>query len=189
MLVAQAFVETWHWDEDSFVRAWEAGVFGDDRVELVEGEIWPVSIGEWHGAVTANVSRLLPNGFWRVTIASLPASGSVPDPDLWVRRRGASPVARLGSEGHLTRWDPVDVAVVVEVADTSYLADIQVKGRIYGSAGYPTYWVVHRDGVEVFTEPYDRGYRQQRTYPPGESVPVPYRTDMSLAVNDLLDAD
>lgn len=56
--------ETWHWDEASFIRAWEAGVFSDARVELVEGEVWPAPIGVWHGAVTGNLVRALPNRSW-----------------------------------------------------------------------------------------------------------------------------
>lgn len=68
-----ALVDTWRWDEASFVRAWEAGVFGDQRVELVEGDVWPASIGLWHGSVTGNVTRLLPDHGWRITSASLPA--------------------------------------------------------------------------------------------------------------------
>lgn len=32
--------------------AWEAGAF-DHRVELVEGEVWPVVIGDWHGETLA----------------------------------------------------------------------------------------------------------------------------------------
>ena len=79
-----ALLDTWRWDEESFVVAWEAGVFRDQRVELVDGEVWPVSIGLWHGSVAGNVTRLLPDDEWRVTSASLPAAGSITDPDLTV---------------------------------------------------------------------------------------------------------
>ncbi len=91
-----ALVDTWRWDEEAYVLAWEAGVFRDQRVELVEGEVWPVRIGLWHGAVAGNVTRLLPDGERRVTSASLPASGSLTDPDVWAHRRGARPVAAWG---------------------------------------------------------------------------------------------
>lgn len=184
-----ALVDTWRWNEESFIRAWEAGVFGDQRVELVEGEVWPVSIGPWHGAVTVNVARLLPADEWRVTASSLPASGSIPDPDVWVHRRGAEPISRLGTTGRLVRWSPSDVALVVEVADSSYIADVEVKGRVYGQAGYATYWVVHRGGVDVFTDPYESGYRQRRTFPRGDAVAVPYGDAKLIPVDELLDAE
>jgi uncharacterized protein (TIGR04206 family) len=184
-----ALVDTWRWDEQSFVLAWEAGVFRDQRVELVEGEVWPVSIGVWHGAVAANVTRLLPNGDWRVTSASLPAAGSVADPDVWVHRRGAEPVARLGATGRLARWSAGDVVLVVEVADATFAADSEVKARLYGRSGFGTYWVVHRGGVQVFTDPFEAGYREHEAIGPGGSVEVPYRPGLSIPVVDLLDAE
>lgn len=183
-----ASTDTWTWDEESFIRAWEAGVFGDQRVELVEQEVWPVSMGPWHGQVSANVIRLLPDGLWRVTMATLPASGSLPDPDAWAQRRGARPISRLGATGRLARWAVDDVALVVEVADTTFAFDTTVKARVYGSAGYAVYWVVHRGGVEVFTEPFAEGYRRREHVDPDGSVDVPY-APVSLRVADLLDAD
>lgn len=184
-----ALVDAWRWDERSFIRAWEAGVFRDDRVELVEGEVWPVSIGLWHGAVTSNIVRALPNGEWRVTTASLPAAGSISDPDVWVHRRSAKPIARLGATGRLARWSPSDVALVVEVADSSLAADLDIKARVYGQAGYAAYWVVHRGGVAVLTDPYEAGYRSRDDVGPGEVVPLPYVDGDSVAVDDLLDAE
>jgi hypothetical protein len=51
------------------------------------------------------------------------------------------------------------------------------------------YWVVHRGGVEVFSEPYESGYRQRSTIPADGRLTVPYRSDVELAVTDLLDAE
>lgn len=146
-------------------------------------------IGLWHGSVTSNLVRALPNGEWRVTTASLPASGSIPDPGVWVHRRGARPLARLGSTGRLARWSPSDVALVVEVADSSLTADLETKARVYGQSGYPTYWVVHRGGVAVLTDPYEAGYRRQQTVAPGDAVAVPYAPGATLDVALLLDAE
>ncbi len=185
-----AVQQTWRWDPDSFVRAWEAGVFGDQRVEMIEGAVVPVVIGMWHGIVTMRVARLLPEGedsSWRALAASLPYGGSVPDPDCWVLRRGAEPVASLGKR--LSRWSPDDVGLVVEVADESLSTDLGVKSEVYGGGGVPTYWVVHRSGVEVFTDPHPRGYHQRHLVPRGERVDVPYLPRTTLAVDDLLDVD
>src|SRR4051812_13028578 len=111
-------------------------VFRDQRVELVEGEVWPVSIGRWHGSVAGNVTRLLPDDEWRMTNASLPAAGSITDPDVWVHRRGAQPVSRLGATGRLPPWRAGGVALVVEVADATFGADTEVKAGIYGRSGF-----------------------------------------------------
>lgn len=180
--------ETWRWDERSFIQAWEAGVFADQRVELVLGEVWPVSMGPWHGSITMNVARALPNDEWRITAATLPSAGSLPDPDVWVHPRRAEPIARLGETRRLARWNPGDVVLVVEVADISYLADTQTKALVYGATGYPVYWVVHRGGVEVFTDPYEGGYRVRQHVDVDGELTVPY-TGGALAVATLLDAD
>lgn len=185
---AVAIVDTWRWDETAFVRAWEGGVFDDERVELVAGEVWPVTIGAWHGAVAMNIARALPDDEWRVTNASLPAGGSVPDPDVWVQRRDARPIARLGATGRLLRWSPGDVALVVEVSESSFAADTEIKTRVYGRAGFACYWVVHRGGVEVFTDPDDTGYRTQRHVEPDGSVIAPYADEVTIPVAVLLDA-
>ncbi len=178
--------ETWSWDEAAFVLAWEAGVFGEARVELVRGEVWPVTIGAWHGVVAANVAHLLRHPGWTVSLATLPAGDSLPDPDAWLVRRGAVPLARLGGTGRLARWNPADVALVVEVADTSLVADTQVKAAVYGAAAYATYWVVHRGGVEVFSEPFEGGYRRREHVAVDGVVTVP-GSGVTLAVAELLD--
>jgi hypothetical protein len=108
---------------------------------------------------------------------------------VWVHRRGAQPVSRLGSTGRLARWSAGDVGLVVEVSDSSLVTDLEIKPRVYGRAGYPVYWVVHRGGVEVFADPCEAGYRRRISVPRDGQVPVPYRQDVTLAVDELLDAE
>ena len=98
-------------------------------------------------------------------------------------------MSRLGATGRLARWSAGDVALVVEVADASFAADVDVKARVYGRSGFGAYWVVHRGGVEVFSDPSEAGYRRQVSVPPTETVEVPYRPGVVLAVADLLDAE
>lgn len=179
--------ELWRWDERAFVRAWETGFFGDHRVEMVAGEVYFVSIGLWHGTVGANLARLLWVEGWHTTQATLPAAGSMPDPDVWVLRRGSVPVARLGETGKLSRPNPADVGLVVEVSDSSFIVDMHVKTKIYAAASYPVYWVVHRRGIEIFTDPSEDGYREQCTVPADGRVALPY-APVEIAVADVLDA-
>jgi hypothetical protein len=80
-------------------------------------------------------------------------------------------------------------AVAGNVADATSAIDVDVKAAVYGRSGFPTYWVVHRAGVEVFTDPSESGYRQQQSVPAAGTVQVPYRRDVSLPVADLLDAE
>jgi hypothetical protein len=48
------------WTLEEYLLAWEAGAIGK-RVELLDGEVWDVGIGPWHGDVTMRVARALPN--------------------------------------------------------------------------------------------------------------------------------
>jgi Putative restriction endonuclease len=177
-----ATVAPYRWSVSEFLRAWEAGVF-DHRVELIEGEIWPVVIGDWHGMTIARVVRRLPEESVEITTATLPSGDSLPDPDCWVRRVGAQPIGQLGTR--LSRWAPEDVLLVVEVSDDTVVADLNVKARIYGSTGYFVYWVVTANVIYEHTEPTAAGYRKRIEYRRGDRLPVVY-AGTDVAVDDLL---
>lgn len=172
----------YRWTEREFLRAWEAGVF-EGRVELVDGAVWPVPIGLWHGDTTARLLRALPNDRFVVTTSPLPTAGSVPDPDCWVRPAGAPPTSALSSR--VSGWRASDVLLVVEVADETLAADLGIKARLYAAAGYAVYWVVTRDGIVEHTEPHLGGYATVRTFPSDGAVPLRY-AGISLSVADLI---
>lgn len=172
----------YRWTTREFLRAWEAGVF-EGRVELVDGEVWPVPIGLWHGDTTARLLRALPNDRFVVSTSSLPTSGSVPDPDCWVRAAAAAPADALTPR--LSTWRPEDVLLVVEVADETVEADLGVKARLYAAAGYPVYWVVTRDGVVEHTQPALLGYGTVRTFGRDDDLPVRH-AGTSLRVGELV---
>jgi hypothetical protein len=176
---ARSDAPRYRWSQDEFVRAWEAGAF-DRRVELIEGELWEVSIGPWHGRVTVRVVRALPDSDVEVTMATLPAGDSLPDPDCWVLRAGTSPVASIGRRLH--SWPSEDVLLVVEVSDESIRQDLGIKAVIYGRAGYTSYWVVTPDAIYEHTDPTPEGYRSRVIYRPGECIPVGYAgTELDVA--------
>lgn len=175
----------YEWTREEFLHAWEAGVFRR-RVELVNGEVWPVVIGFWHGKTVGRLNRALPGNGVEITTATLPSGDSLPDPDCWVQRAEAEPLRWLGSK--LAVWDPADVLLVVEVSDDSMLHDLQIKMRLYGQAGYPVYWVVTKEAIYEHTEPHSGGYHNRREYLLGERIPVRY-AETDLAVDDLIAPD
>ena len=105
------------WTLSEYLRAWESGVFDGQRTELLDGEVWDVSMGRWHGATTMRVGRALPNDQYEITQASLASGQSLPDPDCWVMRPDAQPVTHLSAT--MPRWAAEDVLLVVEVSDVS----------------------------------------------------------------------
>ena len=159
----------YRWDVEAFLRAHDAEVFRT-RVELVDGEVWPVVIGDWHGQTTFRVAAAL-SGQGVLSAATLATGPSLPDPDVWVRDPGATAVDVVSAR--LSRWDPAGVRLVVEVSDETEQADLTTKARVYGSAGYRRYWVVTRDGVHVHTDPVADGYATVRFVSADGSVELP----------------
>jgi hypothetical protein len=154
----------------------EAGVLAEDEpVELLEGWIVPMMMrNPSHDAtielVEAALRSRLPNG-WRVRVQSaVTTADSEPEPD--------AAVVRGAIRDYLDHHPaPADVALVVEVAESSLERDRQ-KLRLYARAGVPICWIVNLvdSRVEVYSEPNAEkavpAYRQQATYAAGDRVPL-----------------
>ena len=113
----------------------------------------------------------------------LPGRDSEPEPDRCVARGRLLDYAdhHPGSG---------EIAVIVEIADSSLAADRKLATEVYGPAGIPVYWIVnliHRQ-VEVYTDPSPVGYRSTEVVPEGQSVPVVIdgQTVGWIAVSDIL---
>ncbi len=134
-------------------RLTESGVFTeDDNIELLEG--WIISKMAKNPPHDSRVMwtqevlrRLLPPGWHCRNQCSLDTTDSVPEPDVCVVRGDILDF----EDRHPTRDD---VALVVEVADTSLAGD-RLKRRVYARAGIRAYWIVNlvESQLEVFTEP------------------------------------
>jgi Uma2 family endonuclease len=116
----------------------------------------------------AALGRLIPSG-WYIRASKpirLPSQVSKPEPDRCVVR-GAIRDYSHQSPG------PADVALVIEVADTS-LAEDRKLAKIYGGSGILSYWIVNLVDrqVEWYTLPYADGYHSRQDFTPGEEVPV-----------------
>ena len=57
---------------------------------------------------------------------------------------------------------PKDIALVVEIADSSVKQDCEIKDKLYGKAGIVDYWVVDlpKQQLHVFRKPSESGYEQ-----------------------------
>jgi Uma2 family endonuclease len=155
----------------------EAGILTeDDPVELVEGWlVQKMTKNPPHIAATRllhqALSSLIPKGWMVDTQNPIALTDSEPEPDLMVIRG-----APLDYRDRLA--DPQDMALIVEVADTSLQQDRGTKKRLYAHAGIPVYWIVNLVDrrVEVFTVPSgpaeEPDYGERRDYGPDENVPV-----------------
>jgi Uma2 family endonuclease len=131
------------------------------------------------------LDRVKPPG-WHVRSAQpirLPGQASEPEPDHCVVRG----VNRDYLGGHP---GPTDIALVVEVADSSLADDRELGARVYGPAGLPVYWIVNvvDRQVEVYTDPGPGGYASRRDCRASDAIPVVIDGQPlgQIAVDDIL---
>lgn len=139
---------------DEYHRMIDAGVFADDdRFELLEGWIIPkMSRNPPHDAllmlIQEALSRTLPPGWVSRNQSAITTRESEPEPDFVVVRGGA--------RDYFDRHPgPADIALAIEVSESSLGRDRTLKARIYARAGVPAYWIVNvaERCVEVHADP------------------------------------
>lgn len=164
-------------DLEEYLRLSELGFFEGQRVEFIDGEIldMPAQRDSHVSGVTrarkwcdATFDEKL---FWVRVQSTLRVGNSSPDPDVAVvdfpERPGNS-------------YPPADRAVlVIEVSDSTLLADTTTKMSLYAGAGVRDYWVVsipdrllivHRRPIRSAAARHGWAYADVRRYAPGEPV-------------------
>lgn len=134
----------------------------------------------------AELARVVPPNQYHVAAAKpvrLPGRDSEPEPDRCVVRG----TIRDYEDHHP---GPNEIALIVEVADSSLADDRALATEIYGPARIPVYWIVNlvERQVEVYTDPGPAGYLSTDVFPEGESVPVVIDGQQlgQIAVSDIL---
>jgi Uma2 family endonuclease len=137
------------------------GMIGEnDRVELIEG-LLVIPMGRNRPHIVAGklglgtLTRIVPQG-WHVAKEDpvVVSEWSKPEPDLAIVRGQA--------KDYLDRdVTAADVALVVEMAESSLSADRSEMTKVYARAAIPVYWIVNLVDrqVEVYTEPSQDGHR------------------------------
>ena len=173
---------------EEFHRMAEAGLLTeDDRVELIEGELWEMTpIGRRHAGTVDFLADLFARGLGERALVRVQnpirlGEYSEPQPDLLLLRRRAD-FYRGGHPG------PQDAFLVVEVAESRVEVDRRVKIPLYGRHGVPEAWLVDLEGgrVEVYREPSPEGYRLMRLYTRGERLSPQAFPDLEVPLDDLL---
>lgn len=168
--------DSYRFSPEQFDRMIAAGVFRhDERCELLEGRVVPKMVhNPGHDTVvwlvqTLLLSRLPGERVVRVQSA-IETADSRPEPD-------AAVVRGPGTRYMTAHPKPRDIALLVEVADTTLVQDRTEKQRIFARARIPCYWIINLIDrrVEVYTEPRagrSPAYRHRRDYGQGETVPL-----------------
>lgn len=175
---------------ERYERMVDRGVFGEDEpVFLWHGRlVEKMTKGRRHAysliKVAKRLDRLVPDGWFTEQEGPMALSDdSMPEPDL--------KVIRGVPEDYLERAPAArDVALVVEVADSSLAVDSGEVLEAYAREAIPVYWLVNIPGrrIEVYSSPAGSRYGEHRNYGPGEEVPVVLdgREVGRIAVDDIL---
>jgi Uma2 family endonuclease len=145
----------------------------DPRVELIDGYlVKKMPKNPEHSWITKEVLKALDNRLpvgwtWRTEQPVRIPAYDEPEPDVSIVR-GADVDYKHRKPG------PADVALLVEVSDTTLSLDRGLKCSAYAREGIPVYWIVNLVDrqVEVYTNPGPSGYATRQDFKPGQQVPV-----------------
>jgi Uma2 family endonuclease len=172
------------WTHHDLDRMAEAGLIApDERVELIEGEIYPMPAkGNRHERVRLAVNVWLYEHLGRDKIV-LPEAGWRPalrdylEPDFLIVPRHVVPPEFPGS----------DVLLAIEIADSSFGYDTTIKRNRYAALGVMEYWVIHAWELttRIHRAPVAGGYAQYEEQPPSARLTPSLAPELVLALTDL----
>lgn len=174
---------------DEYHRMAEIGIFSeDDRVELIEGEIFEMAaIGNRHAAC---VRRL--NHYFNQYVGAQEALVDVQDPVRLSHRSEPQPdlVLLRYREDFYAAGPPApeDVLLLIEVADSSLLFDRSTKVPLYARSGVCEVWVINLEAeeIEVYRQPSETGYGEMLRLRHGDTLAPEALPNLRLEVSSLL---
>ena len=157
---------------DEYYHMAEVGILGpEDRVELIDGEIIKMCpIGNRHLGCVNRATETFVGAFRGRVVVSVQnplrlTNYTEPQPDI---------VLLKPRKDHYGAKKPMaeDALLVVEVSDTTFRYDHEVKLKRYARAGIPEVWIedLERDTLLVFRDPSGDRYQTCLTLRSGDSV-------------------
>ncbi|MBD2446136.1 Uma2 family endonuclease [Nostoc sp. FACHB-152] len=175
------------WNVDEYHRMLATGIItADERVELIEGQVIPMSAkNPPHAATTLCASDYLKRLLAEVALVRVQdpiqlSQYSEPEPDI--------AVVRINSRKYVDHHPaPDEVFLLIEVADTTLESDHQQKAPLYAQAGIIEYWIldVNQRQVDVFREPNFADYNQQLILDEDVSINLVAFPEIAVQVSQL----
>lgn len=179
-------VTTYKWTVDRYHQAIQAGLFDDQPVELIHGEIiimppegephayYNREVGDYLRALLgtrAKVSEAHP-----ITLSN----DSEPIPDLAI----VKPLGTVYLEHHPYSSD---IHWLIEFSDTTLTKDLTTKKITYATSGIKEYWVVNLKDkqLHVFNNLQNGQYMSEEILKTGTVSPVTFQ-DVQIQVNRLM---
>lgn len=161
----------------------ELGVFENERIELIDGVLVPMSsIGPRHSSAVDLLNLFLVRNLGdlaRIRVQNPFALNDIsePEPDFLV-----APLRDYLYE------HPSDAYLVIEVAESSLAFDRGRKMRLYAERNIPEYWVVDvvAKRIEVYRNPERGTYQNVRTVDQSGEIQLLEFPSVTLRVADVL---
>lgn len=176
----------WRWTTAQLIRLTELGAFSpEDRIELVGGEIVPMSpVGRRHEVVATEIEDYLRSKARSDVRIRTERQLNLSDdtyakPDIFVHPADIRTPDVRGP----------DVILVIEVADSSLGYDVGRKARLYAAHGVQEYWVVNAEtlATTVHAAPAAdaTGYASVRIVAAGNELTPSMTPDLTIRLADL----
>lgn len=175
---------------DDYHRMAEAGILRDDsRVELIDGEIVDMApIGRKHQSCVDRLASLCfaslspEKAIVRVQGSLRLNQKAEPQPDFVLLRPNRDFYGRRMAQ-------PADVLLAIEVSDTTFMYDRNVKIPLYARNAIPEAWILdlNRRRVLVFRDPETGEYRSVSEVVAGEQLSPLALPQLIVDVGRLLD--
>jgi Uma2 family endonuclease len=180
------------WSRAAYYRLAEQGWFQNQRVELINGDIYLMAAMNSPHRISINLTdkilqKVFSEGFF-VSVQCPLSIGELSDPEPDV-------AVIAGDIRDYPDSHPSTAVLVVEVSDTTLGFDRKKKGSLYASAGVPDYWIINllqrclevrRQPVNDSDAPFGWAYADTKIYRKGDTVSPLERPDEVIAVEDLL---
>ncbi len=169
-----------------------SGILDQQNLELIDGELIDKA-----GKKRPHVNALVKMTVWLLKVfredrvnpetpmdmAPEDNPSNEPQPDLIVLNRPSDEFKSAPPQ-------PDDVALVVEIADTTLRFDLTVKAGLYARAGIAEYWVLDLNArrLIVHREPDPAGYRSVIAYSELEKVAPQSAPQSEISVSELIPA-
>lgn len=156
-------------------------IFTYRRIELIEGQLFNMSpIGTSHFWTVMQLDRILNQNLAQQSLIAcqgpLALTDSEPEPDIMLLKL-ADYRQRLPQ--------PLDVLLLIEVADSSLQYDRIRKIPLYAQHGIPEVWIIDLNAhiAEVYRQPIENHYQQITTPPILSPLAFP---NLKILLNDIL---
>ena len=178
-----------YWTANEYRQMSELGILdANDRTELIEGQVLVMAAkGTPHvlglRLLAVALDTLLENQpFFVSTQDPIQLNDfSEPEPDLAIVRGTALDYADRHPDSN-------DLALVVEVADSTLKYDCEVKDKLYAQSGIEDYWVldVKNRKLHIFRNPTATGYTSHLILTPPNSIAPLAFPDRSVSLINIL---